>query len=149
MRIIVPLIILVITYACKKDYGVREGIGRVSVCKITNPKKDLLWIDEKIENHFKRYKSLNYKYISATFGIFPKNILAKDEMQYFNAGGFFQSRDEEQIILFSLLSSQNQKFEDGSIWMFDCEGNFLVEGGIQNIYFGLKNEVTLKSQIEL
>lgn len=69
MRKILPLIILLFFYACKKDYSVPEGIGRISVCKITNPKKDLLWIDEKIQNTFKVYKTIGYKYISATLKV--------------------------------------------------------------------------------
>lgn len=33
--------------------------------------------------------------------------------------------------------------------MLDCQGNFLTEGGLGNVYLGLKNKVNLKSKIEL
>ena len=69
--------ILLVVCACeKKDYDVPVGEGRVSVCNIKNPRKDLRWLDNEIDNEFRKYKR-DYKYLTVYFGIFLNQFLIK------------------------------------------------------------------------
>lgn len=143
-------ILLVLVMACEKmDYNVPAGEGTMAVCNIKDPKEDLVWIEQRINDSFRA--QTRGKYLTVYFGILRKSTVDKSVLQHYLNNGLFKSRDMEQVVMFKTMESKTKPYNEW-YWMYDCEGKPVTEGGgpgLSDSEAKLRNLVYIKSFVEL